>query len=103
MNKRELLHIILEEFPFVVVPDFPQRIITMEERKSIRADREKAIQYNATIREKHKEIRAKIESMTYEEVYALYMKKIEKDRKRRIKIKHTRTCLDILLSYCSKN
>lgn len=61
---------IIEEIPYKQVPDFPDGEITMIEREHIRAKRHELIQYNERVRQRRNEIRAIVETMSYETVCA---------------------------------
>jgi hypothetical protein len=99
---------IIEEIPYKHVPDFPDGEITMIEREHIRAERHELIQYNERVRQRRNEIRAIVETMSYETICA-WIKKHNRRYHNKIQVvkpyditTFISSCFHSILACCTK-
>lgn len=81
MNKFDLIQELLDQFPYKIVPEFPNYQITDMERKHIRNMRVEILQYNHNIKQKRIYIKNICENLSYDTLQNWVYKKQKKEKK----------------------
>lgn len=81
MNKFELIQELIDQFPYKIVPEFPNYQITDMERKHIRNMRYEILQYNHNIKQKRIYIKNMCENVSYDTLLKWIYKKQKKEKK----------------------
>lgn len=83
MNKIELIQELINQFPYKMVPDFPNYPITETDRKQIRNMRKEILEYNHNMKQKRIYIKNMCENVSYDTLTTWIYKKHQKEKKKK--------------------